>query len=56
VKLFAESHNLEYEIIQGDELLEKGMNMIHAVGRTANSPPALAIVHYKGNPTEADNQ
>jgi leucyl aminopeptidase len=56
VKSFAEHHCLEHEIIVGDDLLEKGLNMIHAVGRSANSPPALAIVHYKGNPDDPENQ
>ena len=56
VKAFAEAHKLEYEIIKGQELLDKGLNMIHAVGRSAETPPALAIVHYKGNPDSPDDQ
>lgn len=56
VRAFAEENNLEYEVLEGQELLEKNLNMLHAVGRCASSPPALAIVHYQGNPEDLDDK
>jgi len=36
-------------IIQGDELLEKGLRLIHAVGRASKYPSFLSCLEYTGN-------
>ena len=56
VKMFAESRGLRYEIQEGQELLDLGLNMHHAVGRGANTPPVLVIAHYDGNPEDTENR
>lgn len=55
-RLFAENNNLRHEIIVGDELLEKKLNLIHAVGKGAKTPSALVILHHDGNPQDPDNR
>lgn len=38
------------EVIQGDQLIERGMNLVHAVGRANSEPPAMVDLLYKGAP------
>lgn len=38
--------NFSIEVIQGDDLLARGMNLIHAVGKGSNLPPALIHLTY----------
>eukprot|EP01095_Lingulamoeba_sp_RSL-Kostka_P001213 TRINITY_DN1171_c4_g1_i1.p1 TRINITY_DN1171_c4_g1~~TRINITY_DN1171_c4_g1_i1.p1 ORF type:complete len:556 (-),score=181.52 TRINITY_DN1171_c4_g1_i1:60-1727(-) len=38
---------LSIEVIEGEELLERGLNGIYSVGKAAVNPPALAILKYE---------
>jgi leucyl aminopeptidase len=37
------------EIIRGEELLARGLNLIHAVGRGYKEVPVLVDMFYKGD-------
>jgi len=39
---------VQIETIVGKELVEKGLNLIYAVGRGGQNPPGLAILKYEG--------
>ncbi len=39
---------VQIETIVGKELVEKGLNLIYAVGRGGQNAPALAILKYEG--------
>jgi len=41
---------VEVEVVVGDQLVERGLNLIHAVGRANVEPPALVDLVYRGNP------
>lgn len=41
---------VEVEVIAGESLVERGMNLIHAVGRANSEPPALVDLVYRGAP------
>lgn len=41
---------VEIELIIGQELLDRGMNLIHAVGRANIEEPALVDLVYRGDP------
>jgi len=41
---------VQVEVIAGESLVERGMNLIHAVGRANANPPALVDLFYKGAP------
>lgn len=41
---------MEVEVIAGESLVERGMNLIHAVGRANANPPALVDLLYRGAP------
>lgn len=41
---------VQVEVIAGDSLVERGMNLIHAVGRANVEPPALVDLVYRGAP------
>jgi leucyl aminopeptidase len=43
------SSKLSIEVIKGDQLKEKGMNLIHAVGKAAESAPRMIILTYEGH-------
>ena len=38
------------EVIRGDDLLAQDMNMLHAVGRSAQSPPRMIHMKHEGDP------
>ena len=38
------------EVIRGDDLLAQDMNMLHAVGRSAQSPPRMIHMKHEGAP------
>jgi leucyl aminopeptidase len=46
----ASGGKITLECIIGQELADKGLNCLHAVGKGATSPPRLVALHYKGNP------
>lgn len=41
---------VQVEVVVGDQLVERGLNLIHAVGRANVEPPALVDMVYRGNP------
>lgn len=41
---------VEVEVVVGEQLQQKGLNLIHAVGRANVEPPALVDMVYRGNP------
>lgn len=43
---------VKIEVIKGDALLENNLNLFHAVGRAAQTPPRLVILSYKGDPNK----
>jgi len=40
---------VSYTSIEGDELLNRGYGLIHAVGRAAATPPCLLVLTHKGD-------
>jgi leucyl aminopeptidase len=43
-----ENRILNLEVIKGNELLVKGLNLIHAVGKSAETEPRIIILTYNG--------
>lgn len=54
-KVAAEYENVSIEVIRGDELAQKGLNLIHAVGKGSVHPPNMVTLSYKGNPENKDD-
>ena len=44
----------DLRVIKGNQLVAKGMNLFHNVGKGATSEPRAIIVHYQGNPEHTD--
>lgn len=44
------------EIIAGQGLLERNMNLIHAVGKSAVEQPRMIIIDYRGNPDSHETE
>jgi leucyl aminopeptidase len=40
----------EVKVVKGQQLVDLGMNLLHAVGKGATSEPRCVAVYYKGNP------
>jgi leucyl aminopeptidase len=40
---------VKIDVIKGDDLLDKGMNLIHAVGRSARHGARCIVIHYEGD-------
>ncbi|KRX04630.1 hypothetical protein PPERSA_04445 [Pseudocohnilembus persalinus] len=49
------SSKVQIEVIRGKQLLEKGLNLMHAVGRASTSEPILVVLSYKGNPEHPED-
>ncbi len=45
-------NNVKISVIKGDDLLKNNLNLIHAVGKAAESKPRLVILSYQGKPNE----
>lgn len=45
---------IDIEVIKGKKLLEERMNLLHAVGKSAQSEPRLVILKYTGIPEEEE--
>lgn len=45
-----ESYGVKVVVIEGEELLEKGFRLIHAVGRASINKSAFVNLSYNGNP------
>lgn len=43
---------VKIEVIKGDELLKNNLNLVHAVGKGAESKPRIVILRYNGKPSE----
>lgn len=43
---------VKIEVIKGNDLLKNNMNLIHAVGKAAESEPRMVILSYTGKPKE----
>jgi leucyl aminopeptidase len=43
---------IKIEVIKGDDLLKNNLNLIHAVGKAAESEPRMVILSYKGLPQD----
>lgn len=46
---------VKIETIVGKELQEKGLNLIHAVGKGGAHPPCLVVMKYEGNSEKSDD-
>lgn len=49
-RAISERHGLAIEVITGNQLLDKKLNLLHAVGRASRHSPRLIIIDYPGNP------
>jgi probable aminopeptidase NPEPL1 len=49
-------HGIEIEEIVGDELLERGLGGIHAVGRAALAAPRIIVASWAGSGAEAERR
>jgi len=56
VKEIQEKHGdiLTCEVIEGQSLVDKGLNLIYNVGKGSITPPALIILKYNGNPKSSE--
>jgi leucyl aminopeptidase len=43
---------IKIEVIKGNDLLKNNLNLLHAVGKAAESQPRMVILHYQGKPAE----
>jgi leucyl aminopeptidase len=53
-RLISERHGLAMEVIVGEQLLAKKLNLMHAVGRASRHAPRLIILDYPGNPHSSE--
>jgi leucyl aminopeptidase len=44
----------EVRVVKGQQLVDLGMNLLHAVGKGATTEPRCVAVYYKGNPEKDD--
>lgn len=44
----------DVRVVKGQQLVDLGMNLLHAVGKGATSEPRCIAVYYKGNPESDD--
>lgn len=44
--------NVKIEVIKGDDLTKNNLNLLHAVGKAAESQPRMVILHYQGKLAE----
>jgi leucyl aminopeptidase len=49
-KRISTEHGLKLVVYQGEELLENGFRLVHAVGRASINQPAFVNLSYNGNP------
>ncbi|CAG9312775.1 unnamed protein product [Blepharisma stoltei] len=50
-KLYSDNPGkVEMQVIKGEELRERGMNLLYSVGKGASTPPYLILLKYNGNP------
>jgi leucyl aminopeptidase len=46
---FKDTHEVAIEVVKGKELEKKGLNLIYAVGKSAESEPRMIILSYRGD-------
>ncbi len=52
-KIVDESNNkVNIEVIKGDDLIKYNLNLLHAVGKAAETKPRIIILTYNGKPNE----
>jgi leucyl aminopeptidase len=44
--------NIKMEVIKGNDLVKNNLNLLHAVGKAAESAPRMIILTYHGNPSD----
>lgn len=49
------SKNCELSFLKGEELAQKGLNLMYAVGKGSRNEPYLVTLHYKGDPENPSN-
>lgn len=54
IKKHLKSRKIKYSTIQFDQLLQKKLNGLHAVGRGSENKPVFVILEYIGNPKSKD--
>jgi leucyl aminopeptidase len=47
-----EDNKVSIEVMKGQDLAKNGLNLIHAVGKSAESEPRVIILTYKGKPED----
>lgn len=47
--------NIKIEYIVGEELVQKGLNLIYDVGKGGPKPSSLVVLKYEGNPTNPED-
>ncbi len=47
-KIAEGNSKVKIEVIKGDELIKNNLNLLHAVGKAAESKPRMVILHYQG--------
>lgn len=50
----AEAHRLDFELIQGQDLLENRLYGLHHVGKGSENPPLCILLRYRGNPDSSE--
>ena len=53
-KRISETYGAKLVVYEGDELLDQGFRLIHAVGRASVNKPAFINLSYNGNPDSKD--
>lgn len=48
----SDNSNVKIEIIKGLDLLKNKLNLLHAVGKAAESEPRMVVLSYRGKPEE----
>lgn len=53
-ELVAEYESLSLQVVDEEEMIQKGMGLIYGVGKAAPSGPRIVYVNYKGDPSSSD--
>lgn len=52
-ELVAEHASLSLQVVDEEEMIEKGMGLIYGVGKAALSGPRIVYINYKGDPSSS---
>lgn len=53
-ELAAEYDSISIQVVDEEEMIEKGMGLIYGVGKAAPSGPRIVYLSYKGDPESSD--